>query len=619
MDRTVAATPKQVSDFISASAPFDLLASSEILLLANHATIIYITENNKHTVLAEHLENVFLVQSGQYSVKDSDSETRHVGEGDYFGVASIIDGVNYPLEITVNQPGLLYCWPHSAISIFFKHQSVQQFFKHLVGDTLKNSAASQNQSRWLYTPVSDVLTQSVICATEDSPIVDVAQLMTEKNISSVLVSKPVSGEHILTGIVTDKDIRVRAVAKQIPLQTAIKSIMTERPVTITPSRTLFDALALMNEHHIQHLPVVDDFSHKPLGMICGSDIVRQQRGNLQFLMTELATANSELELVKTSRKIPQYMGSCAQRPGDFDIAGKVLSQATDLMTRKLISFFQTQHGPAPMTYCWIAFGSQARQEQNLGSDQDNALLLQSQPNPEQSEYFASMTEYVCEGLHRCGIKLCPGNIMASNPALRLSTTQAIEQTLVWVKEPTEQALMRLNIYLDVRAVAGDADLLESVHDKRKTPLQSQLFLSALAKQCYQARVPLTFFNRFEFEAGHSIDDGIDLKKRGVAIVNSLARLYALESGLNTPITLQRLSQLPQTSSLSTQDADSLRDIWLFLNRLRWQHQISQHKTDNLVSLSELSSIEIHQLKASLQFIESAQKSALNKFTRGIAL
>ncbi|MBT1451423.1 CBS domain-containing protein [Glaciecola sp. XM2] len=614
----MAATPKQVSDFISSSAPFDLLASSEVTYLADHATIIYLTQNNKQTVLADHLESVFLVQSGQYSVKDSDIESRQVGEADFFGLKRLIEGVHYKLEITVDKPGLVYCWPQSVMSNVLKHQSVQQFFQHLVTDTLKNSAASQNQSRWLYMPISDVLTQSAICTTEEAPIFDVAQLMTKKNVSSILVAKRVNDEQVLTGIVTDKDIRVRAVAEQMPLQSAIKSIMTNDPITVVPSQTLFDALALINEHHIQHLPVVDEVSHKPLGMICSSDVVRQQGGNLQFLVTELARAKSELELIKTSRKIPQYMGNFAKRPGDFDIAGKVLSQATDLMTRKLISFFEKQHGQAPMGFCWIAFGSQAREEQNLGSDQDNALLLHSQPNLEQSEYFAGMTAYVCEGLHKCGIKLCPGNIMASNPALRLSTTQAIEQTLAWVQEPTEQALMRFNIYLDVRAVAGDATLLEDVHAKRKAPLQNQLFLLALAKQCYQSRVPLTFFNQFEFEEGHSIDDGVDLKKRGVAIVNSLARLYALESGLSTPLTLQRLSQLPQTSSLSQHDADSLRDIWLFLNRLRWQHQITQHKTDNLISLSELSSIETHQLKASLQFIERCQKAALHTFTRGIA-
>ena len=57
---------------------------------------------------------------------------------------------------------------------------------------------------------------------------------------------------------------------------------------------------------------------------------------------------------------------------------------------------------------------------------------------------------------------------------------------------------------------------------------------------------------------------------------------------------------------------------IFLNRLRWRHQLQHNVADNSVSVSSLSSIEKHQLKASFQAIERAQKAIIMNFSGGIA-
>ena len=193
-------------------------------------------------------------------------------------------------------------------------------------------------------------------------------------------------------------------------------------------------------------------------MITATDIVRQQKGNVLFIMGALSKADSLYALTRLSWQLPHYLSSHAKRMGDFDIAGKVLSQATDIMTRKLITFFQQAHGKAPMMFAWLVYGSQAREDQTLGSDQDNGLLLAKSPNQTQAEYFRDMASYVCQGLAKCGIKLCNGNIMASNDALRLPLDKAIDEAKQWIASPTKSAIMHFNIFLDVRCAAGDIDL-----------------------------------------------------------------------------------------------------------------------------------------------------------------
>ena len=92
-------TPQQVIDFLKTSAPFDQLKNELREELAQKARLIYLAKENQDTLLKENAGRLFLIQSGQFSVKDSDGPQRHLSEGDYFGFHALIDGVTYPLEV----------------------------------------------------------------------------------------------------------------------------------------------------------------------------------------------------------------------------------------------------------------------------------------------------------------------------------------------------------------------------------------------------------------------------------------------------------------------------------------------------------------------------------------
>jgi CBS domain-containing protein len=437
--------------------------------------------------------------------------------------------------------------------------------------------------------------------------------MSQMRISSVLIIE----DNDLIGIVTDRDLRNRVVAVGMNMQLPVKQIMTEKPAYLTKNKTLFDAVALMNEKSINHLPVLDEITNAPLGMITATDIFKQQRNNVLFVISDISKANNLYELTRCSWQLPHYFASSAKRPGDFDIVGKVLSQATDVMTRKLITFFQQQHGQAPMPYCWLVYGSQAREDQTMGSDQDNALLLAREPSTEEAEYFEKMAEYVCLGLGKCGIKLCDGNIMASNPELRLSLDAAIEQSKVWVRQPTPEAMLAFNIFLDARAAAGDSSLFKRLQQERKSLFKQSMFLAALARQANESSVPLSMFQKFVFAKNRKEKDSIDLKHTAIAIINNLVRIHALANEITLPGTIARLESLPSDCGIASIDIKNLKDIWLFLNRLRWRHQLNNKVQDNYIRVGDLSSIEKHQLKAAFQAIHRAQQAAVLKYSGGI--
>ena len=607
------AMAKQVEDFLNTSAPFDMLDKEQKLELVKHTELIYLTSDNVSD-LQKGKSSLFLIQNGQFSVQDSDAPLRHLSEGDYFGYTNIMEKRNFSLSISVDSPGLVYCFEASAVTPLFELPAIRNFFDGLRNNALQNHAISDSNSMWLYKGLEDVINKSPVSVDVETSITAAAQLMTTQKVSSLLVTR----EDKLIGIITDRDLRSRVVAASLDTHLPVSQIMTTNPAQITENRTLFDALALMTERNIHHLPVIDQQTLVPLGMVTASDIIRHQRGNVLFIIGELSKAENLYELTRLSWQLPHYFSAHAKKAGDYDIAGKILSQATDIMTRKLIGFFQQANGKAPMMFAWLVYGSQAREDQTMGSDQDNGLLLAERPSEAQAEYFAKMADYVCNGLAKCGIKLCDGNIMASNPKLRLSLEEAIEEAKRWVKAPTKDAIMHFNIFLDVRCAAGDISLFKQLQRQRAPLMKQNMFLAALTRNSNEISVPLSMFQKFIYEKGRKEKDVIDLKTRAVALINNIARIYALADGVTLPNTLARLDALSENSQLSKRDATNLRDIWLFLNRLRWRHQLENKVTDNRVSVSSLSSIEKHQLKAAFKAIERTNQAMVMKFSGGVS-
>ena len=90
--------------------------------------------------------------------------------------------------------------------------------------------------------------------------------MSENKVSSLLITR----EDKLVGIVTDRDLRNRVVAKGTELSLPVSTIMTEGPAMIHQYRTMFDAMSMMSERNIHHLPVIDRHSRQPMGMITAS-------------------------------------------------------------------------------------------------------------------------------------------------------------------------------------------------------------------------------------------------------------------------------------------------------------------------------------------------------------
>jgi CBS domain-containing protein len=111
--------------------------------------------------------------------------------------------------------------------------------------------------------------KKVFTVSENTPLLDVLELMANKRIGAVLV---MDGEKI-AGIFSERDFaRKVAKTKQIDLNMPVKELMTREVFVISPDETLDECMAVMSTTRIRHLPVVED--GKLVGLISIGDVVQ---------------------------------------------------------------------------------------------------------------------------------------------------------------------------------------------------------------------------------------------------------------------------------------------------------------------------------------------------------
>ena len=112
------------------------------------------------------------------------------------------------------------------------------------------------------------------------------QLMRDNRVRAILVMD----DGVLTGIVSQGDCAIKVLLPNLdPKTTRIASIMTANPLTVTPSNSLDECMAIMVHKHIRHLPVVDQ--KKVVGVVSIGDIVKSvielQGNQIKFLETSI--------------------------------------------------------------------------------------------------------------------------------------------------------------------------------------------------------------------------------------------------------------------------------------------------------------------------------------------
>jgi CBS domain-containing protein len=102
----------------------------------------------------------------------------------------------------------------------------------------------------------EIMTSNVSVGTVEMTLQDVAKLMKDKDIGVLPIVE--SGTNKLLGIVTDRDIVVRAIADAKEASTKVSDVMTTELFTAKPDDFAFNAIRTMGEKQVRRVPIVND-------------------------------------------------------------------------------------------------------------------------------------------------------------------------------------------------------------------------------------------------------------------------------------------------------------------------------------------------------------------------
>lgn len=621
-----------VQSFLVQHPPFNLLTKAQLDFASDNIFVAFSKSGSEirleQSAGDPYKVGMLIVRSGSMEIKSAEGKlVDRLSTGDYLVASTLYSDNNHASHIFVLEDCLYYELTDYAFQSLSGTSS--DIAALTEGEPTDNASAVEKASgstsvspieqftddSYLSQPVIEVMSSSIISASPTTTIRQAAEMMKQHRISSLLIQE----DNQLTGILTDRDLRSRVVANGVAETEYINTVMTKTPRCINAESRLYDAHLMMMSEGVHHLPVVT--GNKPVGMLTLSDILRANNAEPLSLVQSINRADSVDDLSATAKRLPGLVVKLIERDARAVEIGKIITSFSDAITRRLIKLAKRQFGDAPCDFAWLAFGSQARQEQVLGSDQDNALLLPDNVEIDHA-YFKSLAEFVNDGLDKCGMPYCPGDIMAKNDKWRLTLKNWKLCFSAWIEEPSPKAVMHSSIFFDMRHIAGNESLTSALREYVLDRARSNtIFLAMMCDNALLNSPPLGFFKTFVLESDGDHNHTLNLKKRGTIPIVDVARTYALSDHSTALNTIERLQSLAESSVISKEMAFSLIDAHEFIAAIRLKAQGKQYRAnvtvDNYLDPKELSPLVRHQLKDAFNVVREAQTAMRTRFGGGV--
>ncbi len=426
-----------------------------------------------------------------------------------------------------------------------------------------------SEHRTLATPVRSLVRRApVVCADSDT-VRHAAGMMNAESIGAMVV---VDRQGRPVGVFTERDLI--GIALQGGLDRSLVEVMTREPLAVPGYMPAYEVAILMAEHRIRHVLVTD--AEGLTGVVSERDLFSLQRLGLSELTLEIRLAREIELLAGLAERVRRLARLLLEQGVAAEHLTPYVSVLNDLVCQRVIEIVRKRYTWDRVSWCWLAFGSEGRLEQTFSTDQDNGLIFETHGGADARSVRAQLLPFataVNEALDACGYPLCPGNVMASNPELCLSTSEWRAKLEGWVNESDPKALLDAAICLDFRALYGDSRLATELRDwflglARKR----QAFLRLLAEDALQVRPPLGRWREFTTEDAPNAPGSINLKLYGVRPFVDSARVLALAHGVPHTATAERLRGAAAAGSLSPARATASVAAFFFIQRIRLLHQ-----------------------------------------------
>jgi CBS domain-containing protein len=181
------------------------------------------------------------------------------------------------------QAGPFSSWPARIVRLHRDARHAARLACGLMVVDPESQEAIQKVEHEMTEKVRDAMTPSPVSIERSATVTEAARCMADHDIGAVLVEE----NSALVGLVTDRDIAVRAVARgRDPNATPVTEICTEMPITVSPDDELDEVVAIMREKAVRRVPVVD--GQRAVGILSLGDLA--QRRDSQSALGQISSA-----------------------------------------------------------------------------------------------------------------------------------------------------------------------------------------------------------------------------------------------------------------------------------------------------------------------------------------
>lgn len=595
--------PQTIREFLAHTHPYDSLPAEALDRLAQDVTRTDLPAGAVIFTQGAPLEALYLIIRGRVDITDESGAVLSIlGPRNSFGERGLMrDGHAATTARTEEDTHLLAIPAATFRSLVAEHPGVARFF-----DRTRPARAKRQELATM--SLADMMTRDPRQVTPDTPILAAAQDMRDHGVSSLMITE---GD-ALKGIVTTRDLTNKALAEGLPHDTPVSQVMTADPMALPPSALVSDVLHAMVERRITHMPVVE--GGKLIGILTQTDLTRFQATSSAALIREIADATSCAELARIVGRIPQLLVQLVGAHNAHQVVTRLITDVGDATTRRLLAMAEDKLGPPPVSYLWLACGSQGRQEQTGVSDQDNCLIIDDAMQPDHDPYFKALAKFVSDGLDACGYFYCPGDMMATADRWRQPLNVWRSYFSKWIAKPDPEAQMLASVMFDLRPIGGDESLFADLQsDTLKHAAENSIFVAHMVSNSLKHTPPLGLFRGFATVRSGEHKNTIDLKHNGVVPIVDLGRIYALQAQLPVANTRARLEAAIEAGKVSATGGRDLLDAYDMIAETRLEHQAAQirrgEKPDNFMPPTELSDFERSHLRDAFVVVKTMQSAA----------
>ncbi len=582
-----------------------------------------ITRVEKFYILSKGAATFYYDQNGRQIL------TGQLKPGDNFGGISILlnDAVSIRSLITLEDCQFKTIPADAFLKLCSENEAFQDYFTSQFGKCMLNKSFAGIISRqikdkefslpFFNRPIQTIFKPSILSCTMDTTINDASLKMSKNGASAIFVKKKKMG---IKGIVTDADLREKALGKNMDLNLPVSTIMSSPLVTISGDCQVFEAFLTMNKEDKRHL-VVHGQSGNITGIINEKDLISAQVESTYLLIKRVKSAKAISDIENIHSKLETMLLDPIKNGANTEYITRLITTFADAIIDKTISFAMEKIGKPPCKFVFLTMGSEGRGEQTLVSDQDNAIIFEDTKNSETAKkYFDALAILICDQLALAGFKYCDGNNMAKNPRWCQPLSQWKKYFKSWIETPVPENLLNSSIFFDFRGTWGEIALADELKNFLFNSIKKgSFFLRNLAENALTVKPPISMFGKLITKTEGERKGSLDIKKTMLPIVD-FARIYALNNAIPQSNTLARLFRLYTRHAITNKEYMDIIRAYNYMMRLRFFRQITtigdeEKPADNYIYLDNLSALDHILLKEIIKTTEKIQQKLTGEFAR----